>query len=470
MVAGWDPTSTPLPPQNGMVTTPYVKGVLDIRWDNPALLARNGAHSVVGVNVYRSDASDRGPYSRINEFPVGGSFFRDRTDIIYIDREKVDWNTAWINQGDGANSKRFSFRACNPISKQDDMAPYREPTWANSASDVSVWVDGVPVEVHYVHGRAAEIILANQPMFDIITEKMISPPCPTEDTLVEVSYWTVKNHVPSGMEANLWYRLTTVALDPTTPSGYTETPLSKSKAVSLVEVESLDYIWREAVRRNQWILQQGGERVKVFVKKLAGIPCRCKYDERTLEFHKQPSASCSVCFGTGFRGGYEGPYDIIVAPDDAERRLSQMSQGRHMEHSYEVWTGPSPLLTQRDFIVKQTNERYSIGPVRRPSNRGNLLQQHANMAYLDEGDIRYDVPIDGTDQLAWPGSREAYIHMPRTAVDGGPTYEEVEGWEDGEGPYPEGEFTTTPMATDKANIENDREKRGRTKAWENQNY
>ena len=123
-------------------------------------------------------------------------------------------------------------------------------------------------------------------------------------------------------------------------------------------------MWREGVRRNQWALEQGGERVRLFLKKITGIPCSCRdFNRKTLLYMKQPDSRCKICFGTGIEGGYEGPYDIIIAPDDSERRISQAVQGRRMEHSYETYIGPSPIVQQRDFIVKQNNDRYSIGPV-----------------------------------------------------------------------------------------------------------
>jgi len=174
------------------------------------------------------------------------------------------------------------------------------------------------------------------------------------------------------------------------------------------------------------------------------------------------------CYGTGFVGGYEGPHEIIIAPDDAERRLSQLSQGRRKEHTYEVWTGPSPVITQRDFIVKQTNERYSVGPVRRPSNRGNRLQQHFNISYFDEQDIRYSVPIDGTASLPWPQTRYAQVYYPPMPVDG--ELRPVEWALPDEPPYPVGSTAQTPMETEKASTPAEREQRGRTPPWENQNY
>jgi hypothetical protein len=445
----------------------FIPGVLDIRWDDPTVLGGNAAYTIVGVNVYRSDVSDRGPFYRINDLPVGASFYRDQTENIFISREIVNWNSDWVFKADAPNDRRWEFRTKFPIVKKDPLAPYQKPTPANAPTDVTVYVDGVEVPVDTVFGPSGDIKLLTERPFDVVIEKFTPIPIPTETSIVEVSYYTNRNRVRSGLDASIHYRLTTVALSSTDPSGYVESELAWCPPISTTAVEALDYIWREAIRRNQWILQQGGERVKVFIRRQSGVPCTCNQDPVSLEFNGQPSNRCLQCYGTGFVGGYEGPYSTIIAPDDAERRIAQLSQGRRKEHTYEVWTGPSPVLTQRDFIVKQTNERYSIGPVRRPSNRGNLLQQHFNIAYLDEGDIRYKVPIDGTSSLPWPETRYSFRQAPSLSVDG-------EGYRPpsiapDRPPFPTGPDAETPMGTDKDGWDKSREQRGRSPVWENQN-
>lgn len=464
MAAGWETAgAVPLPPKNTQVVSPFQRGMLDLRWEDPAILARNSGFQIVGVNIYRSEASDRGPFRRINEFPVGGTFYRDRTDYQRIVKEAVLWDSSWVFKGDKPNSRSWVFKTQLPIVKRYDAAPLQEPTWANAPSDVQVFVDGVEVPAASVFGLTGEVTLVNAPNYNVVTEKNEYPVAPSASTVVEVSYYTPKNHVRSGLETNIWYRFATVALDSSTPSGYVETPLEWCEPRSVIEVESLDYIWREAMRRNAWILQQGGERAKAFIRKTAGVYCSCSLDEKTREWSKQPSNRCTTCFGTGFVGGYEGPYEVIIVPDDGERRISQSDRGRRKEHTYEVWTGPSPLLTQRDFIVKQTNERYSIGAVRRPSHRGNLLQQHFTIGYLDEGDIRYQVPIDGTTDLAWPETRGQ--QTPRTF-----TPRPVDGALEGTPQWPVDADATHPLMTEKDNIPDERERRGRTRVWENTEY
>ena len=468
MSAGWDPGAgdKPRPPPNPTVMSAYTPGVLDLRWDDPSILGGNSVFTVVGVNIYRSDVSDRGPFYRVNDLPIGGGFYRDRTENVLVSREVVRWDSDWVFKGDGPNDRRWVIRTKYPIVKKDPNAPYQRPTAANSPIDVTVYVDDVEAPVHFVFGPSGEVTLVDEPTFNVITEKVEYPPQITETSVVEITYWANKNHVRSGLDANLHYRLTTVALSDTDPSGYVETDLGNCEPVTTAAVERMDYIWREAVRRNGWILQQGGERVKIFIRRQSGIPCTCRMDPMSLEYNQQPSNRCEECYGTGFLGGYEGPFETIIAPDDAERRISQSPQGRRKEHTYEVFMGPTPVVTMRDFLVKQGNERYSIGAVRRPSNRGNLLQQHFNIAYFAESDIRYKVPIDGTSDLPYPQTRYSIRNYPSLSVDGEgmtppSTVQETP-------PYPVGPDAQTPMGTDKDGWDESKEQRGRTPVFENQ--
>ena len=900
MPEGWDPgpSDQPLPPQNGQVVNPFVKGILDIRWDDPALLAGNSLYTVVGVNVYRSDASDRGPYFRLNSIPVGGGFYRDLTDMIPIHREVIPWDSGWVSRGDAPNVRRWTLRTSKPIVKAVFQPPYSRATPANSPADVTVYVNNVIVPVEAVFGPTGDVTLVNTGDIDVARQRIDAPTLPTETSTVEVSYFAAQNVVRAGLELQTYYRLTTVVIDPTTPSGYRESGLGYCPPIISGQTEALDYIWREAVRRNQWIVQQGGERAKVFIRRTAGVPCSHGMDPRTIEFGGQPSIRCHICFvpgtlvrtetgyrpiekvkvgdrvlssdglyhnvtkvfetpyegdlvsltstvstvpilvtpehpfktlrgahkrkggcgpkcdrfiergdgnawrgsvtllpsgrwwarvqigesrgkgrkalgtfttreeaqraiaeyqqnshepghilvwedavnlrakdwlvgkapveeqdlqivsipadvqkntslgtvrlgpssftvdedflwmvglylaegssgsrticfslhadetvfqerlmryfsflgynpsirvddrsegsgavvsvnsttlaewfpvwlgrgcankhipeelmklpvaktwaliqgihdgdgsksnreitqtseilalqlaellhrvgeqplirqqrsniltskgnvrklaycvswaesttprinrkgrwafgrellarirkvgrqaysglvynlevegdhtyvvqgvlthncfGTGFVGGYDGPFDVLIAPDDAERKISQTMTGRRREHSQEVWMGPSPVVTMRDFIVKQTNERYAIGPVRRPTNRGVYLQQHFQTGALDEADIRYAVPIDGVEKYAWPQNRWAIVQTPTSFVDGyppTPQQRQINGLTPTADPWPLNPTAEAPMGTSNGSSPPELEKRGRTTVWSNIN-
>ena len=459
---GWEPSigDHPYPPANVQVISPLFSGALDVRWDDPSLLNTGGCPgksntqwNIVGINVYRSDSGERGPYRRLNIIPIGSTFYRDMTNNVLVENEVVDWGSAWVSKGDTANDRRWTFKTRrSPVVKRSGQA-----IAADSPSDVALKIDGVAIPVERVFGTTGEITLINVPVYDVARQRIDEPTLPDINgtSAVSITYYINQNVVKTDLDqrSRIFYRLTTVAIDASTPSGLTETPLEYSPPVSITQVETPDYIWREAVRRNRWILEQGGERVKLYVKRSVGVPCTCRIDEQTSELLQQHDQRCADCYGVGVIGGYDGPIDIILAPDDAERRVSQGVNGRRLEHTYEVWTGPSPVLTQRDFIIKQTGERYSIGPVRRPAARGLPLQQHFNIQYIDEQDIRYQVPVSGIESLAWPETRY--------------TNPEASPCEDA-APYPVGfDYQATPMETDKNSIPAERQQRGRTPTWGN---
>ena len=163
---GWGPSlgENPFPPANVQVVSPLFTGALDIRWDDPRINPCNSAFDIVGVNIYRSDTTERGPYTRINRFPVGANFYRDMTDNAFAEQETVLWPQDYISRGESANGSRFTFKTKRcPIVKKDGQA-----ITANSPADVQVTINGVIVPVHEVFGTTGEITLINTQTFDMV--------------------------------------------------------------------------------------------------------------------------------------------------------------------------------------------------------------------------------------------------------------------------------------------------------------
>jgi hypothetical protein len=421
-----------------------LEGVFDLQWDNPAQLALNSAFNIIGVNIYRAFDSEYGPFERITTLPVGSMFWRDQTDNVLVVDEDV--SDRFILRGPGKDageiSGRYVFRTLRcPIVKTGSQAIH-----ANSPDDVMVFVDGKRAGILSVTGWTGEIELDPNDYPEVVTQKREVPVIPGPNSKVTCSYRYNRSLVQQFLAQRAFYRVTTVGIPASKgwanagPDDLVETPLERAAATSSYEVEKLDWVWREAVRRNRWILTQGGERVKLYLQRANGVPCPCTQNSQ----YKQPLNDCRICYGVGFIGGFDGPYDSIIAPDDAEKRISQQASGRVFEHTYEVWTGPTPLLAQRDFLLKINGERYSIGGVRIPSNRGMILQQHFNISAVDGKDIRNSVPLDSPDRRA---ANQLGVLLPDDPVMG----------------------TISPAAgiTNKPNIPDEREIRGRTVAWEN---
>jgi len=431
----------PVPPLNLFLTSGYEPGKFDLCWDDPSVMAQNSQFMVYGVNVYRSFDSEFGPYERLTELAVGSTFYRDLTDNVVIPDEVVE-SPQWVLRGECVGSDyqepRFVFRTLRCPIVQSATQAVNE----NNRDAVRVTIDGVDARIRQIHGDTGEVEIETREFPEVGTQTLSPSPIPGPDSVVKVTYRYNRSLLKTDLGTRVYYRVTTLAvpirsdLDVVRPQDLRETPLDRAAFTSSRELEKKDYIWTEAVRRNRWILQQGGERVKVFLRKTVGERCPC-----WSSTHKQPKNDCQVCYGVGIVGGYEGPYDITIAPDDSERSIQQGDNGRQQVHTYGVWTGPSPLLSQRDFIVKVNGERYSLGGVHMPSNRGMQLQQHFNIGAIDELDIRYKVPVNGSATM--------YSSYTKPLIP----------------PH-----LDPAKKTDKPNIPDERQLRGRTKTWENITY
>jgi len=419
---------SPHPPINISSYVPE-KSTVDIRWTCPGQISANAKFNVLGVNIYRSFDSEFGPWFRINNIPVGSTFWRDKTQVVLSLQENVSNSFTKMGPETDPEGKYIFSTKFKPIILHPSIGA------ANCTDlNVQVTVNGVHSPVERIWSVDGAVEIRNYPYYDVASQKAVGPVLPqSSNDVVLATYKYVTNEVRTNLAKRVFYRLTTVAYDDVNRQ-LIETPLERAAKTNSQEVEKLDYIWAEAIRRNHWILYQGGERVKVFIRKTSGPKCGCY-----VESHGQAKSDCRTCFNTGIIGGYDGGYDIIIAPDDAERSIAQSNRGRSLTHSYDTWTIPTPLLSQRDFIVKLNGDRYGLGPVRMPTNRGMQLQQFFTISHLDEPDIRYTVPILDPYFMEFPRTR--YIKP--------------------------GEGDATPMMTEKKNIPDERELRSSSVTGEN---
>jgi hypothetical protein len=430
----------PVAPLNLFLTSGWKPGTFDLRWDDPSILPLNSRWQIMGVNVYRSFDSEYGPFHRLTDFLIGSGYWQDRTDIEVVTEDVTDqFDIYGVESTARKGQERFVFQVqSGPMVRSGTQGEY-----ASTAEDVQVFVGDMLARVSHVDGFAGQVEIDAVCYPNVGLQKLDPAVIPKDGLKVTCTYRRMKSLLKTDLMQRVFYRVTTVGLpagcDPCKCSSddFVETPLERAAPVSSYEIEKLDWQWREGIRRNRWILEQGGERVRLFLRKNVGLDCPCVGDD----YHKQPQNDCLICFGTAIIGGYEGPYETIIAPDDAERKISQKDLGRVVEHTYEVWTGPSPLLAQRDFLVKLNGERYSVGAVRFPSSRGMVLQQHFTIGQIDERDIRRKVPMG--DPIRFVATQL----VPQPPEEGGPT----------------------PI-TEKGTIPDERELRGRTVTWENTTY
>ena len=389
----------PLGPRNLIVTSPYEIGMADIRWDNPTIIAQNSGLQITGVNVYRSTDTPYGPYIKLNDTPVTSLFYRDQTQERLVTNEDV---TATLRT-DGPSGRYLVYVQHKPIT-----VPGSNGKISDRVEDVKLEIDNgdgnfVETPAFRVSGKFGEIQLITTPTFNYTVEQIIPPRLPDPPNgRARVTYRYLEHHVVSKLNQRIYYKVTTVAVDPEDNSKRIETPIEEVEWKSTFDIEILDYIWREAIRRNRWILQQEGERVKVFIRKWMGELCS------SHEIHYGRSRhDCPVCMGTNFVGGWNGPYEIWIAPPETEKAIELLDMGLHIRYDWSTWTMDTPLLNEHDIIVRQNNERYVVGPVNPQGSRGAIYQQHFTISHIDESDIRYKIPITGGETQV-PASTDLY--------------------------------------------------------------
>jgi hypothetical protein len=431
------PLSLPLAPKNVEATSPYLIGAIDVRWDTPTSYTENDNLIILGTKVYRSFDSPEGTYDLLTTTPTTVLFYRDETgEVSVIDEDPVAGGR--LIAGTNATGDWIVRTYNRPL-----VAPGTNGEQADNRAHVTIRIKPTSTDAFQtvpafkVIGDSGEIYLIKDKIFDSTNNVLLDPVLPDLNRGGEilVSYTHLNNQIQTDIYRKIYYKVTTVATDPKTGNTI-ESPLDEVEAVSIYDMEKVDWIWAEAIRRNRWLLEQAGERVKVFIRKWAGEKCQVCWDE---EYH-QAKEFCTNCYGTGRVGGYVGPYDIIVAPPETEKTVELTDIGLHVNYDFNTWTGPYPLLTDRDFIVRQNNQRFSIAHVNPQGSRGAIYQQHFNMAPLDQKDIRYSVPIHGgasSVPTAWNKYRET---KPSDA---------------------------SPVITDKPGIPDEYELRGRTVTFEN---
>ena len=406
--SGDDRTKTlPLAPKSQEVTSPYMNGFIDIRWDNPAPYHENNNLEVVGCFVYRCFDTPFGNYVRVNSVPASTQTYRDATGEVLVVQEDV---LAQLDPGNNPNNEWRFYTKNKPI-----VVPGSNGETANSFAFIKIEIDtgdGIWREepAFKVDGSSGYVVLNKNKTYDAATGKFSDPVLPNlEMGGIRATYTYVNNLIDTGISKNVYYKVTTVAKDLST-NAIIETPLHEIEAKSLMDMEKVDYTWKEGIRRNQWLRDQGGERVKVFLRKWSGIKCSCTSEEfgrskRTGIGTQQ----CLNCYGTGYVGGYEGPYDVSIEPPNTEKTVQLGEAGLKIQYNWTTWMGPEPLVKDRDVIVRANNERFVISNVNPVGSRGAIYQQHFSLDQLLTKDPIYSLPIKGGQDITpdgWNAYRE----------------------------------------------------------------
>lgn len=386
--------SLPVSPKNGFVGYVFSeRNALDIIWNDPAQNPFNSNFSILGTNIYRSYDSELGPFTLITPTPLTVSYYRDTMTHTEVTE---DVSASFIFKGDSPDKQDWCFTTANRIVKND-----RELIYANHAEDVEITIDGNVVPAAKVNGYDCKVWLVKCPYIEKHTRNVVNPILPTDTSVVTCKYKYNTNHVTLERNQRIFYKLTTV-------STTGESDINHVTPISVWQIEAWDYIWKEAVRRNRWILQQGGENCWVYLRKWVGQPCDTCYDKT----YERAQSDCMVCYGTGIVGGFVGPYDFLMAPVDVDTTLTRQEQGLKVVKTGTQWTNMAPKLGTYDLIFRKSGEIYIVGKVHMSEVRGNAyLQQEFDISLLPRDRIEY--------QLFYPPAKDVMFVSEKPNIDDG---------------------------------------------------
>lgn len=445
--------------------------LLDLYWTNQHV---NGNPE---LPVTLSTSEDSSEFRIVRNGDIVTTYFYDNVTSDYIQLGAFDKYTEdlYIEFVGKSGDKQMEFRLSdfvlvtgNPI-KIEPLNPRKEyiiylsqrpvvdDTGLNKPTDnpiyVSVTVDDQPAYIRQLQGLEGLIELETDQMYDEVRKTFFTPPVPNEFSTVLVSYRVPSHTTNVRLRKNYFYKVTCVTDEDETDLDLITPEYAKP--------DKLTYITEEAVRRNAWLLDQAGERVLLYVKKKAGTKCHCTYRDMKERTHKQPDQDCEVCFGSGFIGGFDGPFPIKIAPLTTEQRVQQTERGLKLAYQIETWIGPTPIVSQRDMIIRRNGDRCLVGPLTPVEGPGGVIaQQHFVVEILDTTDVRYKFRVVLPDQRSQPGIDKSSKHV----LHGGPNVASIDS------PKEREELYTSEELISHQNENVDHIVKGRSIVFENTEY
>ena len=363
-----------------VLNSSYV-GSRDLSWtDSPE-------RDIIGYNIYRAyDAPVT--WTLLNETPHPLRFYRDQTN--YTLTTYVVKDTDWVSVGrDG----QWVFKVpTQPIWSSSIVKGH--PTIANNPADVQVEVDGAVISVGRVDGQEGLVY------FDIITlaaggavaskfhpADFVKGQIPTN--VITVTYRKLKNYVDIFLAGPGSGSRTFYTVVPVLAGGFEmhKPGAFGTEVKNTLEVDQMDYMFAEMVRRNAFLFEQSGEPADLMIRRSKGVLCGC------LVGNNEPRHGCQACYETGIIGGYFGPFEMLFIDPDVAATRTINEGGIKVERTSRSYLGPTPLVQAGDFIVRRNGERLLISDPVYKSPRGVLLQQDFNVNLMGPNDTRYFIPL-----------------------------------------------------------------------------
>jgi len=333
-----------------------------------------------GYNIYRAyDYPDK--WIKLNATPWRGHFYRDMTTLMAV-TETVE-PSDFIEKGE-VGQWVIRLREIPYTTVQSGRV-----TISNSPDDVTVICDGVPFRPTSVNAfdRTVTMLVDNtlKQGGAVSDTALVS----TDDVSIadyngvqtwQVSYNKLINYVDIYTQFNRTY----YTVVPIGAKGELHKPGERGTVIrNTQEVDKIDWVYEEMVRRNEYLFNTTGEPALCFFRMWRGERCGCVFGS------EEPKTACPVCFETGFVGGYHGPYDFLFVPPDSALNRVLDEGGIKTTRTSRSYMTRTPIVQNGDLILRNNGDIMVISDVVYKMPRGIILQQDFTVELLSPGDTRY---------------------------------------------------------------------------------
>lgn len=386
-----DPDKRPPGPRNVVAASPFLINAIDIYWDDPRWLPAMDEFEIVGHRVYRSAESPEANFELISgDTTLISRNFRDRTEIQRIHREEV--TSRFVSKGDNERKEYFFLVRKAPI-----VVPNSQLLDEQHVDNVVVEILKSGNQLHLaklgkVLGDTGEVHIETRRYLDLESNQLQDPVLPdfTAGDKIYCTYYYGSRIVQVAFNRPYYYRVTTVARRKS-DGRIVETRLPDTNVASNLQLDSKDYIWARANDYNQWVLEQAGEKNLFLLRKRSGERCSC-FDG----VHGRGRFDCPECYGTGYVGGYEGPFEAWCTPFEANKSLSHTDPGLALDMTYDLTILDPFLLNPGDLMVRRDGQRFEIQNTNPIGPRGTIRVQSASVSRMQESDYRHRIPLHPT--------------------------------------------------------------------------
>jgi hypothetical protein len=187
-------------------------------------------------------------------------------------------------------------------------------------------------------------------------------------------------HIGKNPNTVYWYKVSTLYQDK--DGKIVEGDLS---GPFMYRVSNTNKWFHKANERNLWILKNTGQLFDLYTRKYEGTRCKC-----WSESHGQAgNPDCTICYGTGFVGGFEPMFQLYVRLKPAETSLDITPQEFTYNNLPGAWTISTVQIKNRDLLIGPDGIIYSVLSSYVNQAAGYLFHQELKLKELDPNDPLY---------------------------------------------------------------------------------